>query len=218
MSYVAVPPSYYYAQQPGTPFRSGAPGWWSGPVPGWGENPNSSWPGMQAANGLGEASCTPAPCPPPPDPYKFTYRGKEPQWMYTRLGIAPWGAFPHGPAYQSPRESNCPECDGWPVSTSIGDLAQAARAMQQGNYAAAARKAVQGLGCGPCQVGPACATCPNDSDLPECSGCIDGQLPPEKKSIFEHPLAGPVIIGLVSTLVTGAVIYAAKKHHVPVTA
>src|SRR5262245_52522999 len=119
MSYVTVPPAYYYAQQSDTPYRSGARGWWDGPVPGWGENPNSSWPARQAVNGLGAgAPCTPPTCEPPQAP-RFTYRGDVPQQHYIPRGILPWGAFPHGYAYQSPRESTCPTCEGWPVSRSI---------------------------------------------------------------------------------------------------
>jgi len=218
VSYVNVPPAYYQANQPNTPWEAGAPGWWSAQVPGWGENPNAAWARMQAANGLGAEPaappCTPPVCQPPPAP-RFTYEGSVPQDHYLRLAVAPWGAFPHGPGYQSPR-STCTECEGFPVSTSIGSLVSASRAMQRGDFTAAARQAVTGLGCGPCEISPGCQTCPNGSDLPECSGCVDGQPPVEKRSIFDHPLAGPVIVGAVGALVTGVVLYAAKKMHAPV--
>jgi len=218
MSYVTVPPAYYFAQQPDTLYRSGARGWWDGPVPGWGENPNSSWAARQAVNGLGadqKVTCTPPTCQPPAPP-RFTFRGSFPQQDYIRVGIAPWGNHPHGPAYQSPQESTCPECVGWPVSRAIGSLQSAAALMQRGDFSQAARQAVTGLGCGPCQVGPACATCPNDSDLPECSGCVDGQPPAVKRGVLEHPLAGPVIVGVATTLAAGLAIYFAKRAKVPV--
>lgn len=214
MSYVSVPPAYYYAQQPGTPYHAGSRGWESAKIPGWGENPNSSWSEMQAANGLG-ADCTPPTCQPPPIP-RFTFRGDVPQERYIRVGISPWGNHPHGPGYQSPRESTCPECDGWPVSRSIGSLAAASRAMQRGDYTAAARQAVTGLGCGSCQVGPACATCPNGSDLPECAGCVDGQPPAPVKSFWDHPLAAPVVVGVATTLAASVALYFAKRAKVPV--
>ena len=213
MSYVTVPPAYYYAQQPGTPYHAGSRGWETAKVPGWGENPNSSWSARQAVNGLGAAAAAP---PAPPAPPRFTFRGDVPQDRYIRVSIAPWGAFPHGPAYQSPRESTCPECEGWPVSRSIGSLQAASRAMQRGDFTAAARQAVTGLGCGPCQVGPACATCPNGSDLPECAGCIDGQAPAVARTFWDHPLAAPVAIGVVTTLAASVAMYFAKRVKVPV--
>lgn len=217
MSYVTVPPAYYYAQQPGTLYQAGSRGWESARVPGWGENPNSSWASRQAVNGLGAAApaCTPATCQPPVPP-RFTYRGSVPQEEYIRVSIAPWGAFPHGPGYQSPRESNCPDCEGWPVSRAIGSIVSASRAMQRGDFTQAARQAVTGLGCGPCQVGPACQTCPNDSDLPECAGCIDGQPLPEKRSLLEHPLAGPVMVGVATAVTTGLVMAFLARRKVPV--
>lgn len=217
MSYVSVPPAYYYAQQPGTPYHAGARGWESARIPGWGENPNSAWPSRQAVNGLGAAApCTPATCPPPPGPPRFTFRGTMPQEQYMRVGIAPWGIFPHGAAYQSPRESTCPDCDGWPASRSIGSVVAASRAMQRGDFTQAARQAVTGLGCGPCQIAPGCQTCPNGSDLPECSGCMDGQPPAEKPGLLDHKLAGPVLIGIASALATGVAMFFAKKARVPV--
>lgn len=215
MSYVNVPPAYYYAQQPGTPYQAGSRGWESARVPGWGENPNSSWPKRQGVNGLGSAACTPPTCQPPAPP-RFTFRGSVPQEQYMRRGISPWGAFPHGPGYQSPRESNCPDCEGWPVSTAIGNLVAASRAMQRGDFSQAARQAVTGLGCGPCQVGPACQTCPNGSDLPECDGCIDGQPAPVARTFWEHPLAAPVAIGVATTLAASIAMYFAKRANVPV--
>jgi len=218
MSYVSVPPAYYYAQQPGTLYRAGSRGWETAPLPGWGENPHSSWPSRQGVNGLGAAApaCTPATCPPPPGPPRFTFRGPIPQQQYLRVSIAPWGNHPHGPASQSPRESTCPECDGWPVSRAIGNVIAASRAMQRGDFTLAARQAVTGLGCGPCQVGPACATCPNDSDLPECAGCIDGQPAAEKRSLLDHPLAGPVMVGVVTAVTTGLVMAFLARRKVPV--
>jgi hypothetical protein len=221
MSYVTVPPAYYYAQQPDTLYRSGARGWWDGPVPGWGENPNSSWAARQAVNGLGadqKVTCTPPTCQPPAPP-RFTYRAPYQQDDYIRTSIAPWGNFPHGPAYQSPQESTCPECVGWPVSRTIGglgSLAQAARDMQRGAFTAAARAAVTGLGCGPCQISPNCQTCPNGSDLPECAGCVDGQPAEVKRSVLEHPLAGPVIVGVATTLAVSVALYLAKRAKAPV--
>lgn len=217
MSYVTVPPAYYYAQQPDTIYRAGARGWWDGHLPGWGENPNSSWSGRQAANGLGaetRPTCTPPPCPPPAP--RFTFRAPYQQDDYIRSSIAPWGSFPNGPAYQSPRESTCPECQGWPVSRAIGDLVAASRAMQRGDFTQAARQAVTGLGCPPCSIAPSCQTCPNDSDLPECDGCVDGRPAPEKRSLLEHPLAGPVIVGVATTLAASVALYFAKRAHAPV--
>lgn len=211
MSYVTVPPAYYQAQQPGTPYRAGDHGWWDGPVPGWGENPNSAWAARQAVNGFGAAE---APKEAPAE--RFTFRGTVPQDTYIRLGVSPWGTFPHGRAYESPQESTCRTCEGWPVSRAIGSIVAASRAMQRGDFTRAANQAVTGLGCGPCQVGPDCATCPNGADLPECSGCVDGQLPAEKPGLLDSKLAGPVIIGVVGALATGIAIFFAKKAHVPV--
>lgn len=211
MSYVTVPPAYYFAQQPDTLYRSGARGWWDGPVPGWGENPNSSWSARQAVNGLGADQKVPPPAPP-----RFTFRGSVPQQDYIRVGIAPWGSFPNGPAYQSPRESTCPECDGWPVSRAIGSIQSAAASMQRGDFTQAAQQAVTGLGCPPCTIAPGCQVCPNGSDLPECSGCVDGQAPAVERGVLEHPLAGPVLVGVATTLAAGVAMYLAKRAKVPV--
>lgn len=211
MSYVAIPPGYYFQQQPGTPFQEGAPGWEQAPVPGWGDNPNGAWPKYQAANGLG-AGAAPAPAVP-----RFSYVGRVPQQNYIRTSIAPWGSFPRGYAYDFPKESNCPTCIGWPSPQSIGNVIEASRAFDRGNIAGAMR-AVQGLGCGPCEVssGAGCQTCPDGSDLPECAGCVDGQAPAAEKSLLDHPLAGPVAVAVASTLAIGLVTYFAKRAKVPV--
>lgn len=221
MSYVTVPPGYYYAQQPDTPFHEGGRGWEQSPTPIWGDNPNEGWPDRQAVNGLGAAApaCTPPVCQPPVPP-RFTYVGKFPQQDYIRVGVSPWGSFPNGPAYQDPRESTCPTCVGWPFAPGIGSVVQASRALQHGNFTAAARAAMQGLGagCGPCEIasGSGCQTCPNGSDMPECAGCVDGQLPAAPKSIFDHPLAGPVLVGTATAIAGGIALYFAKRWKVPV--
>jgi len=227
VSYVAVPPGYYYAQQPGTPWHEGGRGWEQSPTPIWADNPNESWPARQAVNGFGAAApsappCMPPVCQPPPPPPRFTYVGRVPQQDYIRVGVAPWGNFASGPAYQDPRESSCPSCVGWPLAPGIGSIVTASRALQHGNYSAAARAAMQGLGagCGPCEIsaGAGCQTCPTGSDLPECTGCVDGQLPAEKRSLLEHPLAGPVLIGTATVLVSSIALYFAKRAKVPVAA
>lgn len=216
MSYVAVPPGYYYAQQPGTPFHEGGRGWEQSPEPIWGDNPNESWPERQAVNGLGAAAVAP---PVEGAPPRFTYVGKVPQQYYIPHGSSPWGSFPHGPAYAYPRESTCPTCVGWPFAPGIGSVVTASRALDRHNYTAAARASMQGLGgCGPCEIaaGSGCQTCPNGSDLPECSGCVDGQLPAAARSVFDHPLAGPVLVGTATAIVSGIALYFAKRAKVPV--
>lgn len=54
--------------------------------------------------------------------------------------------------------------------------------------------------CGDCSivVGSDCLPCPNNSDFPECAGCIDGARP-EKTDMLKDVLI-PVVIGVATTL------------------
>ncbi len=99
MSYVNLPPAYYAAQRPGTLYHPGGQGWLQANVTGWGENPNVSWPGKQAQDGLGEG-------PKPP----FSYVGIAPFQEYIRTGIAPWGSYPRGPYQFGGGWSVCGRC------------------------------------------------------------------------------------------------------------
>lgn len=195
MSYVNIPPAYYAAGRPGTPYHPGGKGWLQANVTGWGENPNVSWPGVQAASGLGQgaAPCTPGPCPTPPSP-PFSFVGKYPFQRYVRVGIAPWGSFPNGPAYAAPRPLACKNCVGMPIRPGVGALAG---------------------GCGPCQIesGGGCLPCPEGSDVEECAGCAGGV---RKGSWTDSPLVGPVVIGVLTAVGTGLVVAALKKRKVPV--
>lgn len=62
--------------------------------------------------------------------------------------------------------------------------------------------------CGDCQivVGNDCLPCPNNSDFPECSGCINGTRP--EKTDVTKDIVVPVVIGVLTTL---AVALIAKK-------
>ena len=190
MSYVNIPPAYYAAGRPGTPYHPGGSGWLQANVTGWGENPNVAWAARQAANGLGDApGCTPGPCPSPPSP-PFSYVGKWPFSAYFRNGNAPWGSFPRGPAYAVPRPALCPTCVGGErIAPGVGSL--------RGS-------------CGPCEVsdGERCLPCPNDADLPECQGCVDGQPP---QTISNNPLASAIAIGVLTAVGTGIVLALLKK-------
>ncbi len=195
MSYVNIPPAYYAAGRPGTPYHPGGEGWLQANVPGWGENPNVSWAGKQAANGLGAAPpCTPGPCPQPPSP-PFSYVGTRPFQSYLRLGISPWGAFPHGRAYGAPRPLVCKSCVGMPIRPGVGAL---------------------GGGCPACQIesGGQCLPCPEGSDVDGCEGCVGGQ---RKASWTESPLLAPVVIGVLTAVTTGVVVAMLKKSRVPVS-
>ena len=194
MSYVTIPPAYYASGQPGTAYHPGGRGWLQANVDGWGENPNVSWPGAQAVNGLG-ADAPVAPTPPaPPDP-PFSYVGRAPFQKYIRRGIAPWGAFPHGPAYAAPRPLACKGCIGTPIVPGVGALAG---------------------GCGPCEIdsGGECIPCPEGADIDECAGCVAGARP---TAWYDSPLAGPIAIGIATAVGTGIVLALIRRTtHVPV--
>jgi hypothetical protein len=228
MSYVDVTPAYYSPLQWNQAFHVGAPGWLQANVPPWGQNPNNAWPAVQAQNGLGEApaaACTPAPCPPPPGPPPFSWVGRVPFQWYIQQGISPWGRFPRGRAYGAPRPLACKGCIGMPVVPGVGSIVEAARAINAGDMDAAVRAVRQaptaGLGaaCGPCQItdGDRCLPCPNGSDVDECQGCVDGQPVMAKPKWYEHPLFGPIAIGVTTTVATAiALAVLKKKTHVPV--
>lgn len=193
MSYVDLTPAYYAQMRPGTPYHPGGKGWLHANVDGWGENPNVAWAKMQAVNGFGAAaapSCTPGPCPSPPAP-PFSYVGKWPFSAYFRPGNAPWGTFPRGPAYAIPRPALCPTCvGGAPIAPGVGALGDA---------------------CDPCQIndGERCVPCPDGADLPECSGCVDGQPP---ATITSNPLVSAIALGVLTAIGTGIVLAFLKKE------
>ena len=195
MSYVNIPPAYYALMRPGTPYHPGGKGWLQANVDGWGENPNVSWPGQQAVNGLGAAPpCTPGPCPEPPMP-PFSYVGMRPFINYFRPGNAPWGSFPQGPAYAAPRPLACKGCVGLPIRPGVGSL--------RGS-------------CGDCQItdGDRCLPCPDGSDVDECQGCVGGA---RAGKWYDNPLAGPVAIGVLTAIGTGIALALIKKStHIPV--
>lgn len=66
---------------------------------------------------------------------------------------------------------------------------------------------LHGLGqaCPPCYIpaGGQCVSCPEGSDLPECLDCVGGQLRLGPMPWYERPLAGPVVVGLVSAVALG---------------
>jgi hypothetical protein len=151
-------------------------------------------------------ACTPPPCAPPaPPPYSFI--APAPPRNYMPVSVAAWGRFPEGPAYASPRESTTRLAYGWPVL----------RAPTRVNYSPGAPPAARGLAgaCGPCQLasGGDCVPCPNDADVPECAGCVDGAAP---SSFWEHPLFAPVVIGVVTTVATAVVVAALSRAKLPV--
>lgn len=192
MSYVNIPPAYYAQMRPGTPYHPGGKGWLQANVDGWGENPNVTWSGRQAANGLGAAPpCTPATCPPPANA-PFSYVGQHAFNQYFRTGNAPWGVFPQGPAYAIPRPANCPGCAGGiGIKPGVGSL--------------------RGGACADCQLtdGDRCVPCPEGSDLPECDGCVGGA---RATKWYENPIASTVAIGILTALGTGIAIALLKKE------
>ncbi len=222
MSYVNIPPAFYASLQPNTPFHAGSRGWFNANVPGWGMNPNNAWSARQGVRGLGaeQPAASPSPASPAP-PAPFTWVGKVPFNWYIQQGISPWGRFPQGPAYASPRPSRCPGCVGTPIAPGVGSVVDASRAINAGDLPAAVallkRPGTAGLGasCGPCEVsaGDRCLPCPNGSDLPECDGCVDGMA---KAAWYEHPLAGPVAVGVATAVATGIAMAFLKKRRVPV--
>lgn len=66
---------------------------------------------------------------------------------------------------------------------------------------------LHGLGqsCPPCYIpaGGQCVACPEGSSLPECADCVGGQLMRGPIPWYERPLAGPIVIGLVSAVALG---------------
>lgn len=235
MSYVNIPPAYYASNTPDSIYRPGAPGWLQANVDGWGENPNQSWAADQAVNGLkggvlGDAaakpSCTPGPCPAPPRPFFTYYNAAAPFNHHIPVATAPWGSFPRGPAYAVPRPRLCPTCTGgMGIKRGVGGIVEASRAINVGDLRTAAELATRGAaglgadGCGPCQIsaGDRCLPCPDTSDLPECQGCSNGQPIPASTPWYEHPLAGPIAVGVATTVATGIVMaFLAKKKVVAV--
>lgn len=161
---------------------------------------------------MAQPPCTPPTCPPPgPPPYSFW--APAPPRNYMPVPVAPWGRFPEGPAYAYPRESTAPSAYGWPV------LRRPTRVDYSPLAPASARglAGFRGLGaaCGPCQLssGVECVPCPNDSDLPECAGCVDGAAP---SSFWEHPLFAPVAVGVATTVVGAIVLALLSRTKVPV--
>jgi hypothetical protein len=179
-------------------------------------NPADSWPATQAANGLG------ADAPPPTTPKPFTYVGAVPFPWYFSQSISPWGRMPHGPAYAAPRPQNCPGCVGLAIKPGVGSVVEASRANDAGDIRAAVnamRRAVAGLGasCGPCQItdGERCLPCPPNADVDECRGCVDGQ-PVVESRWYEHPLAGPVAIGVITSVAAALTMTFLRRRKVPV--
>lgn len=124
--------------------------------------------------------------------------------------IAPWGRFPQGPAYAYPRESTNRQAYGWPVL----------RAPTRVDYSPGAPASARGLrgfagACGPCQIASSseCVPCPDGSDLPECSGCVEGST---ATSFWEHPLFAPVAVGVVTAVATAVVFSLLARYNVPV--
>jgi hypothetical protein len=218
VSYVDLPPAFYAAQQWNSAYHPGGRGWWHQNVPGWGENPNNSWSHMQAANGLGADAAPPAAVAPP-----FSFVGQWPFSYYIGQNNAPWGRFPNGPSYASPKPSNCPGCVGAGIRPGVGSIVDAARAINAGDMDAAVaamkRSGTAGLGtgCGPCEItsGGQCLPCPNGSDLPECGGCVDG-VQTAKAPWYEHPLVGPIALGVATAVGISVATAFLKKRGVPV--
>jgi len=65
-----------------------------------------------------------------------------------------------------------------------------------------------GQGCPPCHllIDSRCVACPEGADLPECDGCVEGRPPEAVVPWYERPLAGPVVVGLVSAVAIGVAI------------
>ncbi len=141
MSYTRVPPAYYTVRQPGTPAQEGAPGWATAPVPNWGNSTATSFPARLAVDGLGA------------EPF---FRAKVPFASFIRVGTSPWGRFPNGPAYGSPKEGFCSACVGVATPQPMG-----------------------ANGCPKCTIpgiGDQCLPCDQDTlSQPECEGCDPNQ-------------------------------------------
>lgn len=74
----------------------------------------------------------------------------------------------------------------------------------------------QGLGadCPSCYfpVGSQCVACPEGSTLPECSECRGGVPTTSPTPWYERPVAGPIIVGLVSAVTLGIAIPLVRKQ------
>lgn len=70
------------------------------------------------------------------------------------------------------------------------------------------------LGCPACYYsagGAQCNPCSAaTSDMPECQDC-EGVRRISKGGLLTHPLAGPVIVGIVGTIATGIMLYGIRR-------